>query len=147
MSRFVSVPLLSFSLLLLGINLVVAETVWIDGHRFTVEVARTPAEQEQGLQHRKTLAPNHGMLFEFTPAGAVTFWMKDTLIPLDIIFCRQGKVVTSYLKVPPCPQEQGDNCPVYESEVSIDTVIEVPGGTFNEAPQFMLRFPSQLRSL
>jgi hypothetical protein len=57
-------------------------------HRFTVEVARTGEEQAQGLMHRKALAPDAGMLFPFSPARPASFWMKNTLIPLDMIFVR-----------------------------------------------------------
>lgn len=57
-------------------------------HRFTVEVARTGDEQSQGLMHRKTLAKDAGMLFPFSPPRPASFWMKNTLIPLDMIFVR-----------------------------------------------------------
>ncbi len=60
----------------------------VDSHRvaFRVELARTPAEQERGLMYRKHLAPEAGMLFLFERPSALTFWMKNTLIPLDMIF-------------------------------------------------------------
>ncbi len=57
-------------------------------HRFTVELARTPEEQAQGLMWRESLAPNAGMLFPFSPPRPASFWMKNTLIPLDMIFVR-----------------------------------------------------------
>jgi uncharacterized protein len=57
-------------------------------HRFTVEVARTSAEQAQGLMHRTSLAPDRGMLFPFAKPKYASFWMKNTFIPLDIIFIR-----------------------------------------------------------
>ena len=57
-------------------------------HSFQVEVARTPEEQAQGLMFRKSLAPDRGMLFPFIPPRPASFWMKNTLIPLDIIFIR-----------------------------------------------------------
>lgn len=57
-------------------------------HRFTVEVAETGEQQAQGLMFRKTLAPDHGMVFPRDPPGDASFWMKNTLIPLDIIFIR-----------------------------------------------------------
>lgn len=60
------------------------------GHRslrFRVETARTSAEQSQGLMFRKQLGPNEGMIFPFNPPrSGVAFWMKNTVIPLDIIF-------------------------------------------------------------
>lgn len=57
-------------------------------HRFTVEVARTPEEQAQGLMNRASLAPDRGMIFPLEPPRMASFWMKNTLIPLDIIFVR-----------------------------------------------------------
>lgn len=53
---------------------------------FQVEVAATPAEQARGLMYRSQLAPQRGMLFVFSDSRVQTFWMKNTLIPLDMIF-------------------------------------------------------------
>jgi uncharacterized membrane protein (UPF0127 family) len=55
---------------------------------FTVEVARTPQEQAKGLMYRKALAGDRGMIFPYAPPQMASFWMKNTLIPLDIIFIR-----------------------------------------------------------
>jgi uncharacterized membrane protein (UPF0127 family) len=57
-------------------------------HRFTVEVAATPSEQQRGLMMRTSLAPDRGMIFPFDPPKFASFWMKDTLIPLDLFFIR-----------------------------------------------------------
>ena len=62
-------------------------------HRFTVEVARTPEQQAQGLMHRQSLAPDRGMLFPYDPPQNASFWMKNTLIPLDLIFIRENGTV------------------------------------------------------
>jgi uncharacterized membrane protein (UPF0127 family) len=58
-------------------------------HRFSVEVARTIEEQSQGLMNRSSLAPDRGMIFLYDPPQPASFWMKNTLIPLDMIFIRQ----------------------------------------------------------
>ncbi|OCC22990.1 hypothetical protein MB02_14615 [Croceicoccus estronivorus] len=55
-------------------------------HRFSVEVARTGEEQAQGLMFRTQMGADEGMLFPFEPPRQVSFWMKNTVIPLDIIF-------------------------------------------------------------
>ena len=57
-------------------------------HRFIVEVAETGEQQAQGLMFRQSLAPDRGMVFPRDPPGDASFWMKNTLIPLDIIFIR-----------------------------------------------------------
>lgn len=57
-------------------------------HRFRVEVARTEAEQEKGLMFRTELPADGGMLFPFAKPKLASFWMKNTLIPLDMIFVR-----------------------------------------------------------
>ena len=59
-------------------------------HRFIVEVARTGPEQQQGLMNRASLAPDRGMIFPYDPPQPVAFWMKNTLIPLDLIYVAPG---------------------------------------------------------
>lgn len=62
-------------------------------HNFTVELAVTPEQKTQGLMHRKMLPPQNGMLFLFDSERALSFWMKDTLIPLDIVFIRKDGTI------------------------------------------------------
>jgi uncharacterized membrane protein (UPF0127 family) len=57
-------------------------------HRFTVEVAATPGQQQTGLMFRRSLAGDRGMIFPYDPPQDVAFWMKNTLIPLDMVFIR-----------------------------------------------------------
>jgi uncharacterized membrane protein (UPF0127 family) len=64
-------------------------------HRFTVEVARTAEEQAQGLMNRSSLAPDRGMIFPMDPPRQASFWMKNTLIPLDIIFVRADGTIAN----------------------------------------------------
>jgi uncharacterized membrane protein (UPF0127 family) len=62
--------------------------------RFTVEVADTDETRERGLMFRKSLAPDRGMLFDFHTPQPVAFWMKNTLIPLDMVFIApDGRVI------------------------------------------------------
>ena len=62
-------------------------------HRFIVEVAGTGEQQAQGLMFRKSLAPDRGMVFPRDPPGDASFWMKNTLLPLDIIFIRPDGII------------------------------------------------------
>ena len=55
-------------------------------HHFRVEVAKTEAEQEKGLMFRKAMGENEGMIFPMTPPRFAAFWMRNTVLPLDIIF-------------------------------------------------------------
>lgn len=67
---------------------VIPLTVEQDGktHRFKVEVARSDEEQRQGLMFRTQMGADEGMIFPYDPPQPVGFWMKNTVIPLDIIF-------------------------------------------------------------
>jgi uncharacterized membrane protein (UPF0127 family) len=64
-------------------------------HSFTVEAARTSAEQAKGLMFRTELADNAGMIFPFPEPRVASFWMKNTVIPLDIIFVRADGTIES----------------------------------------------------
>ena len=92
-------------------------------HRFTVEVARTPAEQAQGLMNRDTLAPDRGMIFPFDQVREASFWMKNTLIPLDMIFVRaDGTIARIEANTVPLSLE-----PVGSLE-PVAAVLELAGG-------------------
>lgn len=63
-------------------------------HRFKVEVMRTEQDREKGLMFRKSMARDHGMLFEYQKEQPVTFWMHNTYLPLDLIFiAKDGQVL------------------------------------------------------
>lgn len=90
-----------------------------------LEVARTPAQQQLGLMFRPELPGDRGMLFPMSPPQVASFWMKNCLISLDLIFLRDGKVVAIAPEAPPC---QTLPCPTYESGVPVDAVLELAGG-------------------
>jgi uncharacterized membrane protein (UPF0127 family) len=76
-------------------------------HAFTVEVARTAEQQERGLMERRALAPDAGMLFPFDPPRPASFWMRNTLIPLDMIFIRpDGTIARVAANAVPLSEEQ-----------------------------------------
>ena len=114
-----------------GQKLPVSAQTTIRGQTILLEVARTPEEQSTGLMYRTNLAADRGMLFVFAPARPVGFWMKNTLIPLDMVFVSNGVVKYISKQVPPC---KADPCPSYgpESKTAIDGVIELRSGRATE---------------
>ena len=92
-------------------------------HRFTVEVARTGEEQSMGLMYRTELAPDRGMIFPMDPPRNASFWMRNTLIPLDMIFVRaDGSIANVEANTVPYSEE-----PV-RSAGPVAAVLEIPGG-------------------
>lgn len=90
-----------------------------------LEVTRTPQEQALGLMFRPGLEDDRGMLFEFNPPRPVSFWMKNVVISLDMVFIREGIIQAIAIQVPPCTAEP---CPTYSPRGEIDQVIELRGG-------------------
>lgn len=88
-----------------------------------LEVAVTPEQKSKGLMNRPSLPQNRGMVFVFRPPSPVTFWMKDTLISLDMIFINKGTIVKIVKGAIPNQTEI-----VYPSDVEITEVVEVNAG-------------------
>jgi uncharacterized protein len=93
-------------------------------HRFKVEVAETPAQMEQGLMFRTSLAPDAGMLFVYPQPTVATMWMKNTLIPLDMLFVdARGRIVNIQQRAVP------QSLDVISAAAPVRAVIELNGGT------------------
>lgn len=91
-----------------------------------VEIARDPYAWAKGLMFRENLPESEGMLFIFPNEGARSFWMKNTLIPLDLIFIsKDGKVVDIKENFEPC---KNLTCPSYSSKEPAMYVLEVKRG-------------------
>jgi len=102
-----------------------------DHHRFRVEMALTEEQTSIGLMFRKSLPEGNGMVFTFQPPRPVKFWMKNTKIPLDMLFLSQGRVVHIQANAQPCVK---DPCPTYGPDATIvDMVVELPAGTAQQA--------------
>ena len=92
-------------------------------YRFNVEVVDTPESRAQGLMFRTELADDAGMLFDFKEEREVSFWMQNTLIPLDMIFVGTDGVIDT-IHVNARPQDPTS----IPSEVPVQFVLEIPGG-------------------
>jgi uncharacterized membrane protein (UPF0127 family) len=98
--------------------------------RIFVEVPDDREEFARGLMFRKHLPWNSGMLFAFDDEEPRRFWMKNTLIPLDMIFVdSSSKIIDIKENVPPCKQEE---CPTYPSKEPAQYVLEVNAGFVQE---------------
>jgi uncharacterized protein len=96
-------------------------------HSFVVEVARTSQQQAKGMMFRTELADNRGMIFPFVETRMASFWMKNTVIPLDIIFIRpDGRIENIAENTIPYSTD-----PV-ESTAPVAAVLELRGGLTGE---------------
>jgi uncharacterized membrane protein (UPF0127 family) len=93
-------------------------------HAFTVELASTSDEQSIGLMHRNVLAADHGMLFYFEREQRMRFWMRNTFIPLDMIFVRANGEIAAIAEntTPHSDMPVGPPQPM-------QAVLELAGGT------------------
>lgn len=91
------------------------------------EIARTPKQQEQGLMGRTALPKHHGMLFPLLPPRLMQMWMKDTLVPLDMVFINaEGRISMTAANNQP-----GSLLPVGPAR-PVSAVLELPAGTAEE---------------
>lgn len=114
----------------------------IGSETFTLEVADTPKKQQLGLMHRKSLPPDRGMLFVFDEERERGFWMKNTHVPLDIIYAdARGKVV-SVKQMRPLDETSvpSDGPAKYAVELNQGTAKRV-----GVAPGDVLRIPEEAR--
>jgi len=97
---------------------------------FEVEIADTPQERARGLMYKTSLKENEGMLFVFDKPGIYGFWMKNTLIPLDIIWLDKSKEVV-FIKenAQPCLKE---NCSVFKNQKPAKYILEINAGKVKE---------------
>jgi uncharacterized membrane protein (UPF0127 family) len=129
--------------LLLLVGCASARNPWVElnGKQYTVEIANTDATRERGLMFRQAMDPGHGMLFIHDRQEPLAYWMKNTLIPLDILFFdNQHRLVSQQRDVPPCTL--GDACPPYPSDAPARYVLELNAG---QAARIRLQNGAELR--
>ena len=97
-----------------------------DGRSMTAELAVTDEERARGLMFRNKVLPEQGMLFVFEEEDLHTFWMKNTLVPLDMLWLgRDHRIIHMARNVPPCAAEP---CPTYGPEIPALFVLELKAG-------------------
>lgn len=104
---------------------------------FTLEVSRTKSERELGLMYRESMQYNEGMLFIFDDVNRHRFWMKNTLIPLDILWLNEEKEIIHFETAAPCYAEP---CDIYGPETDSLYVVELPAGSFVEEVGTVVEF-------
>lgn len=95
---------------------------------FDVELARSFTKQQRGLMFRKSLGEKEGMLFVFKKEGEYPFWMKNTLISLDIIWINENKEVV-FIEDSVYPCKEDSSCEVFNPDNKAKYVLELNGGT------------------
>lgn len=103
----------------------------IKQQNFTLEIADTPYLLAKGLSSRSVLCPNCGMFFIFKTENIQTFWMKETLIPLDIIFIKESGQITDIYTASPETDKSDFQLTLYRSQEPSKYVIELNAGTAN----------------
>ena len=102
-------------------------TVTINKYTFNLYVAKTPKDREIGLSKYNNIPQNFGMIFLFDKPDFYSFWIKDMKFPIDIIFIRNGRIVTIHKNVKP-PTNSNENPPIYRSSEPADIVLEINAG-------------------
>ena len=100
----------------------------LTGQVFILEIAATPTERARGLMHREDLAENAGMLFVFAQESLLNFWMKNTLIPLDILYMDSGGVVVDIQTMTPQPGVPDSELRTYPSAAPAQYALEINAG-------------------
>jgi hypothetical protein len=103
------------------------------GHTFLVDVAESPEAQSLGLGGRQHLGPSDGMLFLYSEKSRYTFWMKGMLIPIDMIWLDNRRIVHIERRVPiPAPGTLEFSLPTYAPEQPANFVLEIASGRADE---------------
>ena len=97
----------------------------IGNNEFNVKVCETQKQQKEGMQHKTFDGSFDGMLFPMK-GNYQSFWMKDCITPLDIIFISDESIIKIYSDCPPCREQDDSKCPRYDGVG--DMILEINGG-------------------
>lgn len=109
-------------------GLPVRELAFPDGSAISVDVAETPATRQKGLMYRTALAPDYGMLFVFEAESVIQFWMKNTLVDLDMVFIDKDKRITVVHRDVPRSRLDTPESEVARRSGLARYVLELPAG-------------------
>lgn len=135
MNKFLGV-LLILAIFLIGLSVwqssiksktVKSPTAKINNHEFKLRIAKTAEEKEIGLSKYENLSKDLGMLFPFEKPDYYSFWMKQMKFPIDIIYIKNGRIVTIYKNVMP-PKKPTDELLIYKPREPSNMVLEINAG-------------------
>jgi len=115
----------------------IEQTLSVGNQQFYIEVVQTAADRQQGLMHRESMPSNRGMLFVWKDEAPRNFWMKNTLIPLDMIWINEAKEIVDIQAAKPCTAEP---CTVYSGKVPAKYVLELNQGVLRAAVGDIVEF-------
>lgn len=125
----VSFLILAIFLIGLGLwqNSKKSPTAKINNHEFKLQIAKTAKEKEIGLSKYESLSKDLGMLFSFEKADYYSFWMKQMKFPIDIIYIKDGKIVTIYRSVQ-SPKSENESLSIYKPKEPSNMILEINAG-------------------
>lgn len=109
-----------------------SKSIWLNGHKFNVEIADSPVKRSRGLMFRESLQPDQGMLFVFDKPEKLSFWMKNTRIPLGIAFFSEDLVLNQIIDPMEPHLDDLTRPKTYESSKPSVLALELKSGRFRE---------------
>ena len=108
-------------------DVIATPSICFDEHCFGLEIVTTDAEKAKWLMFRESLGATSGMLFRYDEPGVRYFWMKNTLIPLDIIWLDENWEVVYIENAQPCDESVTPRCPGFGPSQPVQHILEING--------------------